>query len=87
MASYTLDQIDNLKKALEFQIVQGLTQTMGTFSAETGLAVTAIRVDIVDVSSLNQVRSIPSRVRVQLKANNQLIIDGGLDVKEEDNQG
>ncbi len=84
---YTLDQVQNLKQALEKQIEQGLTQIVDAFSEETGLAVTAIRVDMMDLSTLSQVRSIPTKVRVQLKANNQLTIDGGPNDKEETDQG
>ncbi len=84
---YTLDQIQNLKQALERQISQGLTQIVNTFNSETGLAVMAIRVGLIDVSSLSQVKSIPSKVQVQLKANNQLIIDGDTYGKEQNNQG
>ncbi len=84
---YTLDQIQNLKQALERQINQSLTQIVNTFNSETGLAVTAVRVGFIDISSLSQVGTIPSKVQVQLKANNQLIIDGDVHGQEQNNQG
>ena len=72
---YKLSELTNIKIALEDKILEGLTKLFNDFTNETKIAVRAINVDFIDVSTLDGVKFIPSKVKVTLISNDLLIGD------------
>jgi len=82
MRDYTLGEVQVLKKALEDQILQGLSKKISEFTQETGLAVGGIRVEFIDVSTLQQQEYLPHWVKVRIVHNNMVISNvGGINGK------
>lgn len=77
MNDYTLGQVQVLKKALEDQILQGLSKKISEFTQETGLAVGGMRVEFIDISTLQQQEYLPHWVKVSIVHNNMVISNAG----------
>jgi hypothetical protein len=66
MQDYTLSEVHQIKQALEQKIRLGLTDLLNAFAEETGMSVHKLTVDFIDVSTIQQIQYIPSKVNVYI---------------------